>query len=161
MFSTGNHGFDIRHFGVRHGESDISDGTIGWIDVNIIFAVSEEFRMYAHGASQEWVPTVIYQGITDPNQITDWYESVPINQWRSEKHPNRVTGLTTNDRAFLKHIPKFNVYQFHEIVENNQITAAALRELYRLHGEEVKVQSRFVPISRLMRSLECLSLFWD
>lgn len=162
MRAIGDHGFDIRHISVRHGQSEVGlSSPIGWIDVNIIFAVSDEFRIYADGASREWVPTVIYQGITDPDQITDWYESVSVKQWRTEKHPNRVTGLAMNDRSFLRYIPKFNVYQFHEIVENNQITAAALREFYQLHAETVNISSRFVPISRLMRSLECLSIFWD
>jgi hypothetical protein len=158
MFSTGNHGFDIRHFGVRHGDSEIGpDQFVGWIDVNIIFTISEEFRGYADSASQEWVSTVIYKDISNPKQITDWYES--MYPWT--KHPNRIKGLTMNDRAFLQYLPRFGVYQFHEIVENNQITTAALRELHALHGENIQVNSRFVPISRLMRSLETLSLFWD
>lgn len=154
--------FDIRHFSVRHGHSEVGlIRPVEWIDVNIIFTVSNEFRARADGASREWIPTVIYRDITDPDQITSWYESVSPEVWRSEKHPNRVTGLTLNDQAFLRHIPKFDVYQFHETVENNQITAAALRELYRLHGETVDVHSRFGPITRLMRSLETLSIFWD
>lgn len=155
-------GFNIRHFGVRHGDSDVGLARpVGWIDVNIIFAVSDEFRAYADRASREWVPTVIYQGITDPDQITSWYESVSIEQWRSQRHPNLANGLGVNDRAFLRYLSKFGVYQFRETVENNQITAACLRELYRLHGETVEVNSRFVPISRLMRCLETLCVFWD
>ena len=67
-----------------------------------------------------------------------------------------------NDDNFLIYLDKFNVYRFHEIIEDNRITRAILRELYAMHTDgDYQSSSRFVPISRLTRCLKVLSVFWD
>jgi hypothetical protein len=157
--TTSNHtDFDIRHFSVHQGRSEV--GEIDWIDVNIVFAISPEFQIYARSAADEWVTGVVYEGVTDSKEVTDFYDKLPIEKFHQIRHPKRVVGLTLNNRAFLNYIEKFDVYQCREIVEDNRVTRALLREIGELmNGKDVS--SRFVPASRLMRCLECLAIFWD
>lgn len=149
-------GFKIRHLSFRDNEAVQG---IGWIDVNLVFQVEDEYRMYAEGASREWVSGVLYE-VDDAKQIIQFYESRAMGVFNREKHPALRRGLVMNDDYCLDWLPRFEVYRFHEIVEDNGITRAAINELIAMR-DGVAPTGRFVSISRLMRCIRTLNTFWD
>lgn len=158
-------GFKIRHLSFRDGRESMSfrDGEavqgVGWIDVNLVFQVEDEYRMYADNASQEWVSGVLYE-VDEAKQIIQFYESRAMGVLNREKHPALRRGLVMNDDYCLNWLPRFEVYRFHEIVEDNGITRAAINELIAMR-DGVAPTGRFVSISRLMRCIRTLNTFWD
>lgn len=151
-------GFQIRHFSIHQGCGD--DG-VEWIDVNLIFSVDPEYRMYADGPSREWLRGILYE-VDDPAQIINFYDEIPVGVLREQQHPAKRVGYVMNDDNYLIYLPKFDVYRFCDTVEDNRVTRAILRELGELHSDGAVVPSgRFVPISRLFRCLRALSTFWD
>lgn len=152
-------GFEIRHFSIHEGKSG---DDVRWINVNIIFSVDDEYRMYVEPACQDWLVNVLYE-TRDAKEITDFYERQAVGEFSIKEHPLRRKGLTMNDDNYLIYLQKFGLYRFSEIVEDNRVTRAVLREIGALHGDgrDVVVGGRFVPISRLMRCLRTLSTFWD
>lgn len=156
-FMSKGTGFEITHFSIHQG----GDDGLRWIDVNLVFKVDDEHRMYVEGYCSDWVRGVIYQ-VDDVREITNFYESESGGELLGRKHPAYRSGFMMNDYNFLVHLKKFDVYRFHEIVEDNRITRAAIRELAAMNGDGGNdIGGRFMAISRLTRCLATLNIFWD
>ena len=125
----------------------------------MLFRSVSQSRYDVDNASQEWVSGVLYE-VDDAKQIVEFYESRVTGVLNRSQHPARREGLVMNDEYCLIWLPKFEVYRFHEIVEDNEITRAAINELMAMR-DGVMPTGRFISISRLMRCIRTLNTFWD
>lgn len=171
-----NHDFDILHLSYR--ESD-PDSEYKWLKVNIVFKVTDELNgQLCDNYSSAWTKTFIWE-VDDPARIDQYFLHTRM-EWEDdddlEKGHKKLAGFRTdpqydisytkkhgwsiNNFEFLKKIEKFNVYRFHDYIEDNSITRSALLMLEGLkNGEDTG--SRFVSFSTLTRCLMVLHLFWD
>lgn len=164
----------ILHLSYRESTSD---SEYKWLRVNIVFKVLDEHdKIVCDAESSEWTKTSLWE-VEDPEKIylhflntrMKWSEpdengTTTLEKWITEPEydisDKKRNGWESNFDQLLTKIDKFDVYRYHDYVEDNPATRGALKMLEDLK-QEGKNTSRFVDFSMLIRSLRVLNTFWD
>jgi hypothetical protein len=167
---------DLQILHLSYRESS-SDSEYKWLKVNIVFRLFDEHEKFSCDAeASEYTKTYLWE-VEDPEAIhlhflntkMEWSEAnekglTMLKDFVTEpeydiSHLKRRGWQTNFDQLLLK-IEKFDVYRYHDYVEDNSVTRGALKLLEELK-ENGSNGSRFVPFSTLTRSIRALHLFWD
>lgn len=168
-----NQYFDILHLSYRESESN---SKYKWLKVNIVFKLTDKLdKELCDNYASHWSPATLWE-VDDPERINQHFLHTSM-KWEEldngHKQLDRFCtdpeydisytkkhGWSTNNFEFLTKIEKFDVYRFHDYIEDNPITRSALAMLKKLKDGE-NIDSRFVSFSTLTRCLMTLNLFWD
>ncbi len=167
---------DLQILHLSYRESS-SDSDYKWLKVNIVFRLFEEHEKFSCDAeASEYTKTYLWE-VEDPEVIhlhflntkMEWSEAdgkglTTLKDFVTEpeydiSHLKRSGWQTNFDQLLLK-IEKFDVYRYHDYVEDNPVTRGALKLLEELK-ENGSNDSRFAPFSTFIRSIRALHLFWD
>jgi len=164
----------ILHLSYRESSSD---SEYKWLKVNIVFKVFDEHERFSCDAeASEYTKTYLWE-VEDPEVIhlhflntkMEWSEAdekglTTLKDFVTDPQYDiahlKRSGWQSNFDQLLTKIEKFDVYRYHDYVEDNPATRGALKLLEELK-ENGSNGSRFVPFSTLTRSLRALHLFWD
>ena len=164
----------ILHLSARESSSK---SEFKWLKVNIVFKVFEEHDIATcDSESSEYVTQTLWE-VDDPEMITNhfmhtrikWSEADEkgykwIEDWITDPKydisSKKRKGWQSNPRQMLTKIDKFNVYRYHDYVEDNSITRGALALLEQIKDGHDS-SSRFAIFSTLIRCIRVLDTFWD
>ena len=154
-----------------------SDSEYKWLRVNVVFKVFDEHeKIRCDAEASDWIKTSLWE-VDNPEKITlhfshtdikwstgDGKKYSTLKEWITDPEYDisntKRMGWQTNFDQFLTKIEKFDVYRYHDYVEDNPATRGALQMLEDLK-QDGKNTSRFVDFSLLIRSLKVLNTFWD
>jgi hypothetical protein len=152
----------ILKISVKEPKSPDPDG-VKYFFVKVIFKVEDKQDIQScETYVDEYCKNIMYC-VDNPENITKYYVDKVLGDKVEDLEKEIIKrGYTLNPYQILhKKKKKPGVYYYKEAVEDNEITRAAITFLKRIKNNPSSNNSRFVPISTILRTLNCLDIFWD